>query len=114
MPGAYTNSYDGLLIYIKSSVLDSNTFDLRKLKNEVKASSTDENKCLLDSTMYQTYNPDFPHEGTANQFFDEAQWDAYYQLGQTIGKKLCSELKIDIGDETEAIFEKAKKYYESY
>lgn len=114
LPGSYVDNYNGFLIYIKSSALDSNIFELRKLKNDVKNASTKENKCLLDSTMYQTYNPDFPHESTTNQFFDEAQWDAYYQLGQVIGEKLCSELGIDVNDTTEELFEKVKGYYESY
>ncbi|GAB4500207.1 MAG: hypothetical protein OHK0019_38300 [Saprospiraceae bacterium] len=34
---------------------------------------------------YKIYHPDFPHESTADQFFDEIQWEAYYQLGRYIG-----------------------------
>lgn len=33
---------------------------------------------------YKIYNPDFPHESTADQFFDPIQWESYYQLGQFI------------------------------
>lgn len=33
---------------------------------------------------YKIYNPDFPHESTADQFFDPIQWEAYFQLGQFI------------------------------
>ncbi|MDZ4680620.1 MAG: hypothetical protein SH848_14110 [Saprospiraceae bacterium] len=31
---------------------------------------------------YKIYHPTFPHEPTSDQFFDEVQWEAYYQLGQ--------------------------------
>ena len=27
-------------------------------------------------------HPEFPHESTINQFFDEAQWESYRSLGQ--------------------------------
>ncbi|MEL7425479.1 MAG: hypothetical protein AAFN81_20990 [Bacteroidota bacterium] len=33
---------------------------------------------------YKIYNPDFPHESTADQFFDPIQWESYFQLGQFI------------------------------
>jgi|APTNR8051073442_1049403.scaffolds.fasta_scaffold01627_7 hypothetical protein len=33
---------------------------------------------------YKIYHPAFPHEPTSDQFFDEVQWEAYYQLGQHI------------------------------
>lgn len=33
---------------------------------------------------YKIYNPDFPHESTADQFFDPIQWESYYQLGQFV------------------------------
>jgi hypothetical protein len=32
-------------------------------------------------TQYRAANPDFPHETTADQFFDEAQFEAYRDLG---------------------------------
>jgi len=44
------------------------------------------------SFNYKTYHPAFPHESTADQFFDEAQWRAYYQLGRFIAGDL---LRVD-------------------
>ncbi|NUO00309.1 MAG: hypothetical protein HUU01_06795 [Saprospiraceae bacterium] len=35
---------------------------------------------------YKIYHPAFPHEPTSDQFFDEVQWEAYYQLGQHLAK----------------------------
>jgi hypothetical protein len=37
---------------------------------------------------YKLDEPDFPHHSTANQFFTEAQFEAYRSLGEHIGEKL--------------------------
>ena len=37
-----------------------------------------------DLTNYQSANPTFPEQTTAEQFFDEAQWESYRRLGQHI------------------------------
>lgn len=34
-----------------------------------------------DVLQYQTRNTAFPHEGTGDQFYDEAQWESYRRLG---------------------------------
>lgn len=38
---------------------------------------------------YQRMHPNFPDESTADQFFDEAQFEAYRELGYQTGKHLC-------------------------
>lgn len=35
-----------------------------------------------DITQYKTRNAAFPHESTGDQFYDEAQWEAYRRLGE--------------------------------
>jgi hypothetical protein len=45
----------------------------------------------IDVLQYQTRHPDFPNETTADQFFDEAQWESYRKLGEHIGEKVFSE-----------------------
>ena len=50
----------GLLLYIKSSM------------------TGDENEYIRE---YKTQHPDFPHEATSDQFFDEAQFECYRALG---------------------------------
>jgi choline dehydrogenase-like flavoprotein len=43
-----------------------------------------------DIEQYKTSHPDFPHESTINQFFDEAQWESYRQLGEHVAAPLFS------------------------
>lgn len=38
-----------------------------------------------DVLEYHRAHPAFPHESTADQFFDEAQWESYRRLGEHIG-----------------------------
>ncbi|MEZ5331939.1 MAG: hypothetical protein R2991_07760 [Thermoanaerobaculia bacterium] len=42
----------------------------------------------LDVAEYHSEHPDFPHESTADQFFDEAQWESYRRLGEHIATRL--------------------------
>lgn len=42
--------------------------------------------------QYRDANPDFPHQSTADQFFDEAQFEAYRALGFKIGLRTCQGL----------------------
>jgi hypothetical protein len=65
----------GTFIYVKSSVLAP--------KGKPYLSKDD--KLKFGTYKYKIYHPDFPHESTGDQFFDEIQWEAYYQLGQYIG-----------------------------
>jgi len=39
----------------------------------------------LDVLQYAASHPTFPQETTADQFFDEAQWESYRRLGEHIG-----------------------------
>jgi hypothetical protein len=41
-----------------------------------------------DVRQYHAAHPMFPHESTADQFFDEAQWESYRRLGAHLGEKL--------------------------
>ena len=63
----YGDSQTGYLLYIKSSLTGN------------------ERDYILD---YQKYNTSFPHESTADQFFSEAQFEAYRALGEHIGEDL--------------------------
>lgn len=42
----------------------------------------------VDVAHYHREHPDFPHQSTGDQFFDEAQWESYRRLGELIGGKL--------------------------
>ncbi len=72
--------YRGLLVYLKSSMRSPNT--LKRIQTE--------------SYLYKTQHPSFPHESTADQFFDNAQWEAYYNLGKFMAGDL---LGISVTDE---------------
>lgn len=61
----------GVLIYIKSSL-------------KAPLTKKDFLKSKSNSYNYKTYHPNFPHESTGDQYFDEAQWEAYYNLGRYI------------------------------
>ena len=39
---------------------------------------------------YRRANPGYPDQSTADQFFDEAQFEAYRELGFQVGKTLCA------------------------
>jgi hypothetical protein len=41
-----------------------------------------------DIRAYRARHPSFPQETTADQFFDDAQWEAYRRLGEEIGHRL--------------------------
>lgn len=42
-----------------------------------------------DVLQYHAEHPDFPHETTADQFFDEAQWESYRRLGEYVGGNIA-------------------------
>lgn len=44
---------------------------------------------------YKGKHPDFPDETTADQFFDEDQFEAYRELGRHIGKEMIKALDLD-------------------
>ena len=43
-----------------------------------------------DIMAYRAANPDFPHETTADQFFDEGQFEAYRELGYQTGQEFLA------------------------
>jgi len=63
----YPEGTEGLLLYLKATVTGSESEDL---------------------LAYRRSNEDFPHQSTANQFFDEDQFESYRRLGQFIGEKI--------------------------
>ena len=63
----YSDGSMGDIIYIKSSL------------------TGDEEMDVLD---YHAKHPDFPHQATADQFFDEAQWESHRAVGLHIGVQL--------------------------
>lgn len=65
------HSDDGLLVYLKASLDGKESVDIRE---------------------YVDAHPKFPHESTADQFFDEDQFEAYRQLGIEIAEEVAAVL----------------------
>lgn len=84
----YENNRVGLLVYAKSSVKAP----------EGKPSLSPNDGLKYDTYKYKIYHPEFPHESTADQFFDPVQWEAYYQLGQYIGAELLGIANLETYD----------------
>lgn len=47
----------------------------------------------VNSFNYYNKHPDFPHQSTADQFFDDAQFEAYRSLGFHIARQASREIK---------------------
>ena len=74
----YDDLPDGALIYLKSSMIGDEWPDIRQ---------------------YADTHKDFPHESTADQFFDENQFEAYRHLGYKIVAKMTGKLAELLGGE---------------
>ena len=66
----------GILVYIKASITGDETPDVQN---------------------YATVNPAFPHESTADQFFDESQFESYRALGFHIASEVFFSAQEDSG-----------------
>ena len=51
----------------------------------------------VDVLQYHAQHPDFPHETTADQFFDEAQWESYRRLGEFVGVTVLTSGVMNVG-----------------
>jgi uncharacterized membrane protein len=82
------NVDDGELIYFKPAVRGSETIDVQN---------------------YAATHKTFPHETTADQFFNEAQFESYRQLGVTMAEAVVGQSK-STECSTEEFFAAARKY----
>ena len=74
----YADGSTGWLIFMKTTLIEEVSF---KVKG------------------YKAQNPSFPDETTADQFFDEVQFEAYRELGYCIADKMLNdEVKTDKGE----------------
>ncbi|MEK8016138.1 MAG: patatin-like phospholipase family protein, partial [Candidatus Parabeggiatoa sp.] len=71
----YPNDKNGTLLYIKTALTGNESEDL---------------------LAYRRQNPSFPDETTADQFFNEAQFESYRKLGEIEGQAVCPEIKEEI------------------
>jgi len=78
----YNDKPPGKLVYVKLAMIE----DL-----------------LTDVYSYKGMHPEFPHESTSDQFFDEKQFEAYRELGYSVGWQML------VSEEGTKIFNLAKK-----
>ncbi len=70
-PASDDNKLVGRLIYIKPGIYGSEPRDVMN---------------------YAATHPDFPHESTADQWFDESQYESYRRLGRHVAMRLFGDL----------------------
>ena len=63
----------GILIYVKATMID---------------------RLSLETRGYKADYPAFPHQSTADQFFDPAQFEAYRELGNAIGEDMIKTARL--------------------
>jgi hypothetical protein len=63
----YADGSAGLLVLVKPRVTGAESLDVRE---------------------YGRAHPDFPQQSTADQFFDDRQWESYRRLGELMGETL--------------------------
>ncbi len=74
----YADGLIGVLIYLKPSL------------------SAIDDDISEDIRSYLDHHPEFPHETTADQWFDENQFECYRQLGFTIGELRSPEIQAEL------------------
>ena len=83
---AAPSSKHAALLWANYPPLANGTTQRRSLILYLKASVTgDESR---DVSHYHVTHPEFPHESTGDQFFDEPQWESYRELGEHIASPL--------------------------
>ncbi len=87
----YSETRTGKLLYIKSNLGGDHNLQAT-LQDELYRSSPhrNDNSRFDDNPYvahYQSSHPEFPHETTADQFFDETQFESYRALGYSVGAK---------------------------
>ncbi len=70
----------------------------------IKASTTGDEP--EDVTQYSVANPTFPHQTTADQFFDESQFESYRRLGLHVGHRVLGTAAREAKGNWEALFKK--------
>jgi len=90
----YGNGRIGKFIYLKSSLLGDNTLKATLGKEQYTTSPHRDDNLMYDYNAYVAHyketNPDFPHQTTADQFFDEAQFECYRALGYQVTLRTLS------------------------
>ncbi len=76
----------GTLIYLKSTISPQ----------EAESKDDRSGKIPVAVYTYSKQHPKFPHEPTVDQYFNDAQFEAYRALGYHMAKQICPILKTEI------------------
>lgn len=87
----YDNHRVGTFVYVKSSVTAPTGKTVIPRSEWLK----------YGTYKYKIYHPSFPHESTADQFFDPIQWESYFQLGQYLASDMLKCDNLTYYDEPE-------------
>ncbi len=58
----------------------------------------------VDLVNFKRDHPEFPQQSTADQFFDEAQWESYFSLGKALGERLSVEGLVGLVEGVDELF----------
>ncbi|MDJ0710719.1 MAG: hypothetical protein QNJ14_10025 [Woeseiaceae bacterium] len=87
----YPDGRIGYLVYLKSSLLGDDMVEATVSDDAYVSSPLRSDVRRFDELTYMAHykarHPDFPHETTADQFFDEVQFEAYRALGYLIAER---------------------------
>ena len=88
----YSGNRVGMLIYLKSSLLKDDALEASLQSEDAYLTSDDRHDDRqYDSNPYIAHykaeNPSFPHQTTADQFFDEKQFECYRALGYMVAMR---------------------------
>jgi hypothetical protein len=87
----YPEGRIGYLIYLKSSLLGDDMVEATVSQDAYVTSPLRSDVRRYDElgymARYKADHPDFPHESTADQFFDETQFECYRALGYLVAKR---------------------------
>ena len=87
----YPDGRVGYLIYLKSSLLGDDMVEATVSDDAYVSSPLRSDDRRFDElgyiAHYKAGHPDFPHESTADQFFDETQFECYRALGYQIASR---------------------------
>jgi hypothetical protein len=87
----YPGGRCGYLIYLKSSLLGDDMIEATVSPGSYTSSPLRRDVRHFDElgfiAQYKSRHPTFPHETTADQFFDEKQFESYRSLGHLVAKR---------------------------
>jgi hypothetical protein len=88
----YPHGNIGMLVYLKSSLLQDDSLEATLPEDFHRTSTRRADNRGYDTNAYIAYykamNPEFPHESTADQFFDETQFECYRALGYNVANSV--------------------------